>query len=293
MICEELAVGVRPAQRDRPAGREACRSPSRPCRRPAPDAVAGPAEAGEIGAAARLRRQQAAPAANCRRCPSRWRSRTRSSIRAPLRLIEPCRLRRLDADARRLAQDVGAARIAARRVRRRARPAAAATGVRRLAVLDLGRAAGWRSGNICWRAKLQPSSTNADSTMARIMLRLSYKRSRSSESSGNRVVALAPPGVAAEDALQGKPAPAGGPIARKCGDRIGRAARLVAAARRQHLRRALLPAARDQDQQPGDHRRGSAERLRASRRASGRNRARCRLARPIRTWSAPAMPGPG
>src|SRR6478672_1770197 len=72
-------------------------------------------------------------------------------------------------------------------------------------------------------------------------------------SSRYRVEALAAPGVAAADAFQRHPAAARSPIALDCGDRIGGAARLIAAARRQDLRRALLPGLGDQDQQLCDH----------------------------------------
>src|SRR6185312_13072319 len=99
-------------------------------------------------------------------------------------------------------------------------------------------------------AQVQPSRTSALSTTARIIFLLSFTGIRSS--SRYRVVALAAPRMASPDPLQREPAAAKRPIAFDCGDRIGRAARLVTAARRQDLRRALLPAPGDQDHQPRD-----------------------------------------
>src|SRR4029078_13069855 len=61
------------------------------------------------------------------------------------------------------------------------------------------------------------------------------------------VVALAAPWVATKDALQSHPSAACGAIAFYCGNRIGRAAGLIAAARRKNLRRAFLPALPHQD----------------------------------------------
>ena len=88
-------------------------------------------------------------------------------------------------------------------------------------------------------------------TTARIMFLLSFNWETSS---WNRVRPLAAPRMAAADAFYCQPATPCGSIARQCSDRIGRAARLIAAARRKHLRGSLLPPARDPDQQPCDHR---------------------------------------
>src|SRR6185369_5556788 len=96
-------------------------------------------------------------------------------------------------------------------------------------------------------------------------------------------------GMAAADALQGHPAPARGSIAFNRGDRIGRAARLVAAARWKDLRRSLLPALGDQDHQPGDHLRSPSRAFASSERIWPKSRS-MPLARPIITWSEPAKP---
>src|SRR5689334_18402259 len=56
-----------------------------------------------------------------------------------------------------------------------------------------------------------------------------------------RVGALAAPWVTPTNTFQGHPAAAHGPIAFQRGDGIGRAARLVTAAWREHPRRPLLP----------------------------------------------------
>src|SRR3954447_11168399 len=95
--------------------------------------------------------------------------------------------------------------------------------------------------------------------------------------------------MAAADAFQGEPAAAERSIALQRGDRIGRAARLVAAAWRQHFRRAELPAASNQNEQPGDHRRALSSALSSSVRSRLNSRS-MPFDRPIITWSAPGMP---
>src|SRR5262249_33537322 len=107
---------------------------------------------------------------------------------------------------------------------------------------------------------------------------------------GNGVVALAAPGMATADPPQCEPPPAERPIAGDCGDRIGRAARLVAAARRQNLLCAVLATPEEQDQQPRDHfarRRSSASA--SSVRINPKSRS-TPLSLPIITWSEPAKP---
>src|SRR5205085_4677103 len=102
-------------------------------------------------------------------------------------------------------------------------------------------------------------------------------------SSWNRVETLAAPGMAAADTFEGQPAAPRGPIALDCGDRIGRTARLVAAARREDPRRAQLPAAGDPNQELCDHRCRS---LSSAPTSSERSRPKSRsipLARPIMT----------
>src|SRR4051812_12002299 len=86
-------------------------------------------------------------------------------------------------------------------------------------------------GKYLLAAQLQPSSTRALSTTARIKFLLSFTLG----SSWYRIVTLAAPGMATKYALESHPAPTSGAIALDCSDRIGRAARLVAAARRQDL----------------------------------------------------------
>src|SRR3712207_8536761 len=87
--------------------------------------------------------------------------------------------------------------------------------------------------------KLQPRRTTSESTIASTMLRLSlnYSSLHGNTSSRNRIVAMAPPGVAPTEALGGQPAAAERPIALERGDCIGRAAGTVAAARRKDQRR--------------------------------------------------------
>src|SRR5581483_6697845 len=105
-------------------------------------------------------------------------------------------------------------------------------------------------GKYLFAAQLQPRSTSALSTTARIRFLLSITSCRSSR---YRVVALTTPRMATADPFQGHPASTRGAIAGDRRNRIGRTARLVAAARRKDLRRALLPAAGDQDHQLRDH----------------------------------------
>src|SRR6476659_7037133 len=85
--------------------------------------------------------------------------------------------------------------------------------------------------------------------------------------------------MAAEKSFQRHPSPARGAIAGDCGDRIGRTARLVAAAREKDLRRAFLPRLGNQDHRSPDHDLRSRPKSRST-----------PLARPIITWSEPAKP---
>ncbi len=110
--------------------------------------------------------------------------------------------------------------------------------------------------------------------------------------SWNRVVALAAPWVAAEDTFERQPAALGGPIARQSGDRIGRAAGIVAAAWRQDFGRAQLPPPGDPDQQARGHPRSFSKARANSCRSSAKSRS-IPPARPISTWSDPAMPPAG
>src|SRR5256885_5597803 len=145
-----------------------------------------------------------------------------------------------------------------------------------LTTLVLG---GLAVGKYLFAAQLQPSSTSALSNTARIRFLLSFNASILLR---YRVVALTAPRMAAEDAFQGQPAAPRGPIASNRGDRIGRAARLVAARRRKDLRWPQLPAARNPDEQAGDHWRS----LSSAPTSSERNRPKSRsmpLARPIST----------
>src|SRR5690349_21919203 len=144
----------------------------------------------------------------------RWLSSTRSSIRAPLRLIEPdsdgvsIRTRGLDASAAEtLCTCFGDAG-----------PAGCAPGCGRGCCLPASTFAvgGLAAGKYLFAAKVQPMSTIALSTTARIKFLLSFTCENSSR---YRVVALSAPRVAAADALEGHPAPARGSIAFDCGDR--------------------------------------------------------------------------
>src|SRR5207248_8572322 len=101
---------------------------------------------------------------------------------------------------------------------------------------------------------------------------------------------LAAPRVAAANAFEGHPSAPRGPIAFNRGDRIGRTARLIAAARRKDARRAQLPAARDQNHEPRDH---GLRKLSSAPWSSVHSRPKSRstpFARPIITWSDPATP---
>src|SRR4051812_49431082 len=109
---------------------------------------------------------------------------------------------------------------------------------------------GGLDGKYLFAAQVQPSRTSALSTTARIRFLLSFTWLRSS---WYRVVTLAAPRMAAANAFEGHPSAPRGPIAFNGGDRIGRTAGLIPAARRKHPRRAQLPAARDQNHEPRDH----------------------------------------
>src|SRR5512132_29860 len=131
--------------------------------------------------------------------------------------------------------------------------------------------------------KLQPSRISALSTTARIRFLLSFT---CDPRSGYGVGALAAPGVTAHDPLESEPSAAGSAIALKCGDRIGRTARLITAAWRKHPGGALLPPASNQNEQLGDHGRTFSSALaRSVRRAS--NPRSIPPERPIMTWSDP------
>ena len=176
-----------------------------------------------------------------------WRTSKRSSICAPLRLIDP--------------ESEGVWILT-----RGPEPMAAATVWVTLAVegedgcpLACGKGCclpasifvlgGFAVGKNLFDAQLQPRSTSALSTIARIRFLLSFN----GKSSRNRVVTLPTPRVAAENALQRHPPPARRPIAFNCGDRIGRAAWLVPAARGKDLGGAFLPRFRNQDHRAIDH----------------------------------------
>src|SRR5437867_3411555 len=94
-------------------------------------------------------------------------------------------------------------------------------------------AGGFAVGKYLFAAHVQPSSTSALSITARIRFLLSFTVFRSLRFSRYWVVALAAPRMATADSLERHPCAPRGPIALDCGDRIGRTARLVAAARRE------------------------------------------------------------
>src|SRR4029078_5971389 len=94
----------------------------------------------------------------------------------------------------------------------------------------------------------QPARITARSRTARIRFLLWFS---CDPRSGYGVGALAAPGVTAHDPLESETSAAGSAIALKCGDRIGRTARLITAAGRKHPGGALLPPASNQNEQLG------------------------------------------
>src|SRR3954468_13211978 len=178
--------------------------------------------------------------------PSRWVVRTRSSMRAPLRLIEP-RRRGVSIRTR------GVSPMTTRRSRVAAWVSAAgpARGWGTGTVLPLTTlvAGGLAVGSHRSLRKLQPISTIADRTIARIILRWSFTYSPSRY----RIGAGAAPRVASQQTFGGQPGAPQRPIALERGDCIGRAARLIAAARRKHARRAQLPAPGDENEELRNH----------------------------------------
>jgi len=92
--------------------------------------------------------------------------------------------------------------------------------------------------------------------------------------------------MAAHDPLESEPSTAGSPIALKCGDRIGRTARLVAAAWRENAGRAFLPAFGNENKDLGDHGRAFSRALERSARKRSNSRS-IPPERPIMTWSDP------
>jgi len=102
-------------------------------------------------------------------------------------------------------------------------------------------------------------------------------------------MALPAPGMASADALDCEPASAKRAIARQCGDRIGRAARLIAAAWRNDFGRAKLPRTAQADEQPSDHFATRPSAPARSLRRSEKSRS-IPPTRPIITWSDPANP---
>src|SRR5687768_5063000 len=181
--------------------------------------------------------------------PCRSRSSTRSSILPPWRLIEPWRLgvwmrtrgvsRRTTARFR-MAAGVCATGPASGCAIGFTLPSSTFTG-------------GGFEGTNCSDRRLQPRSTSALNTTARIRFLFSFTYDPRRWALRDWVVTLAAPGMAAHDPLESEPAAAGSAIALKCCDGIGRTAGLVTAAGRKHLGRTLLPAACNQDEQPGDH----------------------------------------
>src|SRR4051794_6537026 len=161
-----------------------------------------------------------------------WVTSSRSSICAPLRLIEPCNegvwMRTRGPDASAAVTDCSAFAVVA------AEGCACGCGSGCCLPASIFVLGGFAAGKYLFAAQVQPSSTSALSTTARIGFLLSFTWFRSS---WYRVVTLAAPGVAAADAFEGHPTAPRGPIAFNRGNRIGRTAGPVAAARRKDARR--------------------------------------------------------
>ena len=179
---------------------------------------------------------------------------TRSSMRAPLRLIEPCSvgvLMRTRGDSR------------STTCRLRTAPGASAVGsaVSRAGIgcdlpLTIFVTGGFATGkNLPWisghanriSAAMTANRTKFWRSLFKVLPRLGSR---------DGIGSVPAPGMTARDPLRRQPAPFGRAIAAKGGDCIGGTRRLVTAGRRQDRGRAQLPAARDQDEQPCDHRFG-------------------------------------
>ena len=197
----------------------------------------GPAELRDVGARSAERRQQA----DRRRVGRDRLLLVEEQEIVDLRALEVDRAhqrRRADADSRAEAKAADTELQSLRASPERS-AAIAAAGPAAACPLRSCCSADWRSGN---SGSPPTSSRAAPARSAPPRGSCSCYRSLAFDPLGNGVVALAAPRVAAQDAPEGHPAPARGAIALDCGDRIGRTARLVAAAGRQDLRRSFLPA---------------------------------------------------